>query len=207
MYPPNSTAGSPSTISGASSSSGSTAAQAAAAAAAAAAYIPTVIPPSYYHPYISTLAALRNPMWMHHYPGATSIMTPHPASPQATAAPPSSRFSQPFHNFPYNGVNAAAVAAAAAAAAFSGPIPPSHLSQMGLMGHQMMAAPSAIHHAVGGVFGSGGGPTHSPKLTDDNINTLATTSKQTTTAITMFPNSMKEEHSSGLYKKNQFSNL
>lgn len=33
-------------------------------------YIPQLNP--YYHPYVSTLAALRNPLWMHHYPAAAA---------------------------------------------------------------------------------------------------------------------------------------
>ena len=111
---------------------------AAAAAAAAASYIPAVVGSPYYHPYISTLAAMRHPqMWMQHYQSAAAAATNpallqarHPAMLSAAAvAGAAARLSPPYHGFQYNGVgNAAALAAAAAAAGFGSTSNSSHLS-------------------------------------------------------------------------------
>lgn len=111
----------------------------AAAAAAIASYIPAVVGSAYYHPYISTLAAMRHPqMWMQHYQNA-AVAAANPALLQASrhpamlsaaaAAGAAARLSPPYHGYQYNGVNNAAMAAAAAAGFGGGPssaTPPHH---------------------------------------------------------------------------------
>ncbi|XP_011290256.2 LOW QUALITY PROTEIN: protein hairless [Musca domestica] len=154
-------------------------AAAAAAAAAAASYIPTVVGSPYYHPYISTLAAMRHPqMWMQHYQNAAAAAAANPSLLQASrhpgmlsaAAAAASRLSPPYHGFQYNGVsNAAALAAAAAAAGFgstSAATPQHHAGSVlqppppGSMFNPMvhgLAAPShpAALHAAGLVPATG----------------------------------------------------
>uniref|UniRef100_A0A1A9WY72 Protein hairless n=1 Tax=Glossina brevipalpis TaxID=37001 RepID=A0A1A9WY72_9MUSC len=108
-------------------------------------YIPAVVGSPYYHPYISTLAAMRHPqMWMQHYQNTAAVAAAPSLLPvRHPAALSSSRLSPPYHGFQYNGVgNAAALAAAVAAAAGFGSggghqstIPQSALSQCSMFAH------------------------------------------------------------------------
>ncbi|XP_023172574.1 protein hairless isoform X1 [Drosophila hydei] len=160
----------------------STAVAAAAAAAAAAAYIPSVVSPSLYHPYISTLAALRhNPLWVQHYQaGASPLLPPpppHPHSHPQTSSAAGSRLSpqSPYHPFSYNGVNAAAVAvaAAAAASAFGQPTSNPHLghpTHPGALAHQNTPPTHLAEHR-----------THTPKLTDICTDQMSAASSHRTT--------------------------
>lgn len=139
-------------------------------------YIPQLNP--YYHPYVSTLAALRNPLWMHHYPaaaaaaaaaaGAAAVMMPSSASsaggPQMPGVP-----GVPF--FPYNG------AAAAAAAGTQSAHPMHHHSAYGQM-----------HLAAAGQLGLQ--PLPPPPPASMNRSPPTTTDDRISTS------SIKEEHSS-----------
>ncbi|XP_037891801.1 protein hairless [Glossina fuscipes] len=108
-------------------------------------YIPAVVGSPYYHPYISTLAAMRHPqMWMQHYQNTAAVpAAPSLLPPRHPAVLSTSRLSPPYHGFQYNGVgNAAALAAAVAAAAGFGSggghqstIPQSTLSQCSMFAH------------------------------------------------------------------------
>ncbi|XP_075148604.1 transcriptional corepressor hairless [Haematobia irritans] len=149
---------------------------AAAVAAAAASYIPGVVGSPYYHPYISTLAAMRHPqVWMQHYQSAAAAnpallqASRHPAMLSAAAvgaAAAAARLSPPYHGYQYNGVgNAAALAAAAAAAGFgsaSAATPPHHHSSSTLpplppgsmfnaMVHGMTSSHPAVMHTSAGL--------------------------------------------------------
>ncbi|XP_030238140.1 protein hairless isoform X2 [Drosophila navojoa] len=187
MYPPTqlngSGTGSPHGIApNATPTTSSAAVAAAAAAAAAAAYIPSVVSPSLYHPYISTLAALRhNPLWVQHYQaGASPLLPPpppHPHSHPQTSSAAGARLSpqSPYHPFNYNGVNAAAVAvaAAAAASAFGQPTSNPHLghpTHPGALGHHNTPPTHLAEHR-----------THTPKLTDICTDQMSAASSHRTT--------------------------
>ncbi|XP_030573607.1 protein hairless [Drosophila novamexicana] len=186
MYPPTQLNGSgtasPHGIATNATPTTSSAAVAAAAAAAAAAYIPSVVSPSLYHPYISTLAALRhNPLWVQHYQaGASPLLPPpppHPHSHPQTSTAVGARLSpqSPYHPFGYNNVNAAAVAAAAAAAAsaFGQPTSNPHL------GHP--THPAAIAHHNTPPTHLAEHRTHTPKLTDICTDQMSAASSHRTT--------------------------
>uniref|UniRef100_A0A6P4ER76 Protein hairless n=1 Tax=Drosophila rhopaloa TaxID=1041015 RepID=A0A6P4ER76_DRORH len=212
MYPPppqvngNGSGGSPTSAPVTSSSS---AAAVAAAAAAAATYIPSVVSPSLYHPYISTLAAMRhNPLWMHHYPaGASALLPPHPqagssAAAAAAAVAAAARLSpqSPYHAFAYNGVGAAAVAAAAAAAAFGQPAPSPHT-------HPHLAHPHQHPHPAG--LTTHHSPAHmaTPKLTDSSTDQMSAASSHRTASTS--PSSSSASATSGASSSAMFhtSNL
>ncbi|XP_055923535.1 protein hairless [Eupeodes corollae] len=114
-------------------------------------YIPQLNP--YYHPYVSTLAALRNPLWMHHYPaaaaaaaaaaGAAAVMMPSSAAgpvPQGV----------PF--FPYNGA-----AATTPSHLHHSSYAQMHLAAAGQLGLQPPPPPATMNR--------------SPPTTDDRIST------------------------------------
>uniref|UniRef100_A0A1B0G4R8 Protein hairless n=1 Tax=Glossina morsitans morsitans TaxID=37546 RepID=A0A1B0G4R8_GLOMM len=169
-------------------------------------YIPAVVGSPYYHPYISTLAAMRHPqMWMQHYQNtATVAAAPSLLPPRHPAVLSTSRLSPPYHGFQYNGVgNAAALAAAVAAAAGFGSggghqsaIPQSTLSQCSMFAHlgsanmdgNSLAAITNTHSSLSaGLRIASVIPT--PPMTDNTTTDLSKSSKDNSHSLASIPSS------------------